>query len=390
MDIKTIRDIDLEGKRVFLRVDFNVPISGSTLTDDFKIVSALPTIRLLLSKKPKSVIIGSHLGRPDGKRSEAFSLRPVYNVLKRVFREELGLELIFCELDKIGTSDLWVFLENLRFNQAEESDEDPECVAEYRRFFTENADIAIVDAFGCLHRECGSIQRTGLPSYAGLLVEKELRLAKHLLQSKIDLIILGGKKVSSKIGLISSLGGRTRNLFIVGALAFPFLKYKLGKEIGTSPVDGNAKKDVKSVCEIENELGMNISLPVDFVALHKDQAFVTEAIPQDGVGLDIGPKTIKMLEEKISCANTIFWNGPPGVFEKKEFSKGTEALVQILGSLNKQGKHCFCGGGETASAVGKFGSHDKFAHVSTGGGALMQLLSGNPLPGLGFLEAQEE
>lgn len=385
--LRTIRDLNVKDKRIFLRVDFNVPIHEGVVQDDFKVISALPTIRHLYSNGAKSIVIGSHLGRPKGMYQEEFTLKPVYEVMKRFFREELCSDLSFCSVENIEeASHPWILLENLRFNTAEEVANTPHDTEEYRSFFVKNADVAVIDAFGCLHRECGSIQRTGLPSYAGLLVEKELSLARRLLESDLDLVILGGKKISDKIKLLFSLMKKTKKLFIVGGLAFPFLKYKLGMDTGASIV-GGSEEEVKKICDAEREFGTNVILPVDFIILRDDQVFAAESIPSDSNALDIGPKTVRMLESEISSASNVFWNGPPGMFENNYFSRGTEMLVRSLKNLKSQGKSCFCGGGETASAVRAFGSYDDFTHVSTGGGALMKLLSGEAVPGLEFLQS---
>lgn len=375
--IKTIEETDIEDKRVFLRLDLNVPMPDGVV-DDFKIVSALPTIEHICSRRPRSLVIGSHLGRPGGRHSESLSLRPVYEVLRDMLRSRLDVDLKFCGLEEVDCRDRWVMLENLRFHSAEES-----CEGEdgYREMFTRIADMAVVDAFGCLHRECGSIWRTGLPSCAGLLVEKELALAADLLDADINLMILGGKKVSDKIALISSLG-RQGALFVVGGLAFSFLKHR-SRAVGASIVDEDAMDDVENICRL---FGDRVVLPVDFVVQDGDQALVCEVIPEDAVGLDIGPRTVEMLRRRISSVENVFWNGPPGVFEREPFSTGTRELVQMLGDMGKRGGRCFCGGGETALAVRRFGCSEDFAHVSTGGGALMQLLGGGRMPGLEFLE----
>lgn len=391
MAVRTVRDVDLKDKRVFLRADFNVPISGSVVLDDFKIRSTLPTIRFVFSRSPRSVIIGSHLGRPRGRHCPEYSLKPVYDVLKRILKTELGLELMFSDLEETREiSHPWTLLENLRFNKAEEDTDDCSATHEYRRFFRDNADIAIIDSFGCLHRECGSIQRTGLPSYMGLLTEKELSSAGSLLETDIDLLILGGKKVSDKIRLLSSLGKRTKDLFVVGGLAFPFLRYGLGREVCTGLSDRDVEEDVREVYNIGDEFKINIVLPVDFVVSDGGRVVAVEDIPPGSTGLDIGPKTVGMLEERILCAETIFWNGPPGVFEEEGFSEGTRALVRLLEDAGSRGKRCFCGGGETASSIRTFGSCCNFPYLSTGGGALMHLVSGRPLPGLVFLENQDK
>ncbi|ADM11479.1 phosphoglycerate kinase [Encephalitozoon intestinalis ATCC 50506] len=387
--MKTINDVDIEGKSVFLRADLNVPLSNSTVLNNFKIVSVLPTIRLLYSKNPKRVIIGSHFGRPRGKYSRDLSLQPVYRALKELLSKELGIDLIFCDLWDVGSiEDAWVLVENLRFYYGEEESDDQNTVRCYRNVFVNNMDIAVIDAFGCLHRKCGSIQRTGLPSYSGLLVQKELVSAREIMRENIDLMILGGKKASDKIKLLKSLGERTRSLFITGGLAFPFIKYIFGREVGKSICSDVSEEEVKSIYEICRKYGTNIVLPIDFVVLSGGKICITNGIPSEGNAMDIGPGTVELLRKEVSKARVVFWNGPPGVFEEKDFSEGTKALVSILESLKKEEKKSFCGGGETVGAIKLFGNYDNFTYVSTGGGALMKLLSGENLPGLDFLSNQ--
>lgn len=387
--MKTIKDADVKGKRVFLRVDLNVPMSGSTVSDDFKILSVLPTIRLLHSRAPKRVIIGSHLGRPGGKYVPGLSLEPVYHVLRALVDRELGVELAFEDIWRVGDSESpWVLVENLRFNAGEE-DADPEDSVEYRGLFAKSMDMAIVDAFGCLHRRCGSIEGTGLPSYPGLLIQRELDLAKEVMDKGVDLMVLGGKKVSGKVKLVKSLAKKTRRLFITGGLAFPFLRYMLGKEVGRSIVGNASQADIKEICEVCETHGTEVILPVDFTVLCGLQTLTTRNIPADGCALDIGAETIEMLEKEVERSSSVFWNGPPGMFEDERFSKGTRALVQALESLKARGGgEPFCGGGETAAAVRSFGNYGNFTYVSTGGGALMKLLGGEDLPGLDFLLSQ--
>ncbi|CAD26549.1 PHOSPHOGLYCERATE KINASE [Encephalitozoon cuniculi GB-M1] len=387
--MKTISNAEIEGKRVFLRVDFNVPILDSVVLNDFKITSVLPTIRLLHSRNPRRVIIGSHLGRPKGKYSKELSLRPVYSVLKARLWEELGVELDFCDLWDVGNvQSPWILLENLRFYSAEEDAGDKDAVDQYRNVFVDNMDVAVIDAFGCLHRECGSIQRTGLPSFSGLLVQKELNFTKEIMEERVDLMILGGKKVSDKIKLLESLGQKTGSLFVTGGLAFPFIRYILGKEVGKSIGESVSEEEVKRIHKICEEHKTRIILPSDFTVVCNDSVQTTSNIPPEGSAMDIGPETIEMLRREVSKAKAVFWNGPPGMYEEQSFSRGTEALVSALESLKGEGKKSFCGGGETAGAIRLFGSYDAFTYVSTGGGVLMKLLGGKRLPGLDFLSMQ--
>ncbi|KAH9412327.1 phosphoglycerate kinase [Ordospora pajunii] len=380
---------DIEGKRVFLRVDFNVPVSGSKVLDDFKITSVMSTIRYIHSADPKRIVIGSHFGRPNGKHVEELSLKPVYDVLKKIVLDEFGAELFFCEMsDLSGVGHTWVLLENLRFYEAEESSGDEAACAEYRRLFTNSMDVAIIDSFGCLHRECGSIQRTGLRSFPGVFMQKELEFAESLLQRDVDVMILGGKKVSDKSKLLMSLGRRAKCLIILGGLSYPFLKYRLHKEVGNSIVDDVSESTIQMICDVLDSNQTEVILPIDFVVVDKGKAQIMNEIPSSGCGLDIGPATIRLVQERVSMAESVFWNGPPGVFEQHGLSDGTRALVGILESMKTNGKRCLCGGGETSAAIRMFGKYESFTHVSTGGGVLMKFLSGEDLPGLEFLMHQ--
>jgi phosphoglycerate kinase len=386
MKLKLLGDDDVKGKRVFLRLDLNVPVKDREVLDRYKIQASLETISKILSQEPGCLIIGSHLGRPKGQRDDELSLRPVYEVLQKTMKERVDVDLVFCNMESYNSS-FCVLLENLRFHRAEEKDDDEAEVERYRSFFTENADILVVDAFGCLHRECGSIQRTGLPARAGLLVEREVNMASALLESDLDLAILGGCKISDKIKLIEALGRRTKALAVVGGLAFSFLKFRLSSETGQSVVDENGREAVEKAYSIAEECGTRIILPVDFVVLQGTEIHTTGSIPADACALDIGPRTVEELEAEIGKARVIFWNGPPGCFEKEGFSSGTERLVRCLAERKAK---CFCGGGETALAITKYSKCSSFTYVSTGGGVLMELLSGRPLPGLELLRQKEE
>jgi phosphoglycerate kinase len=384
MKIKSLRDTSIRNKRVFLRLDLNVPIKHSEVLDAYKIQSSLESIDDILSQKPRSLIIGSHLGRPGGQRLDKLSLRPVHEILRGMIKEKFDVDLGFCDMGSYNGS-FCMLLENLRFYRAEERDDDEAEVEKYRAFFTQNADVAVIDAFGCLHRKCRSIQHTGLPAYAGPLVEREMNMISSLLESNMDLVILGGCKISDKLGLIDALGRRTRVLALTGGLAFSFLKFKFGKEVGKSIVDEGGKEAVERAYSIAKECGTEIILPTDFVILRGTSIYTADSIPADGCALDVGPRTIEELEARIKQAKVVFWNGPPGCFEKDKFSSGTERLVQYLAECKGRGAECFCGGGETALAVTRYSDSSSFTYVSTGGGVLMELLSGRPLPGLEVL-----
>lgn len=362
---KSIFDVDLKGKRVFLRADFNVPIMDGVIQDDYKIKATIPTIQHIVDAGSSKLVIGSHLGRPKGMFLEKLSLYPILCYLN----SHLSTKFVFKSLEEAVKQD-FALAENLRFHSEEDDG--------YGDLFANNFDLVVVDAFGCIHRRAMSIVETGLPCVMGLLMKKEIEVAR-MLEKGVDLCILGGAKVRDKLKLISRLRKKSKQVWIVGAMCFTIMKDGYMKEIGDSKYEENAPVD-----EIMREKPP--SLPVDFVVKKDDTCMTVDEIQEGQVGVDIGEKTLALVERDVFSSRTLFWNGPPGIFEEKESSRGTEKLVKILSRFCRNGGVCIVGGGDTASAVKKFGCYDAFTHVSTGGGSFMTLLEGGCLPGIDAID----
>jgi phosphoglycerate kinase len=391
---------NLESKRVLLRCDLNVPLEDGAISDDGRIRASLPTIKLLLSEGSK-VIICSHLGRPDGQRVEKYSLAPVAKRLAELLEQDVsfandcvGLETTD-KVSKLENKGI-LLLENLRFHAAETSDSE----SERKGFATKLADLADVfvsDGFGVLHRKQASVFEVArvLPAAAGLLVEKELSVLQQLTatDSHPYTVVLGGSKVSDKLGVIAALLPRIDNLLIGGGMVFTFLA-ALGYKVGKSLLEQSQIETVRGYLEQAKGLGVNIHLPTDIVMANgfSDDAKQTIAnvseleqtgFGPDGIGLDIGPNTAKEFAEIVSSSKLCFWNGPMGVFEFKNFSAGTRSVAKALTQIEGFG---VVGGGDSAAAVRTLGFHDsEFGHISTGGGASLEYLEGKTLPGLEVL-----
>ena len=353
MSKKTIKDIDLKGKRVFVRCDFNVPMDeNQNITDNRRIVAALPTIKYLIEQGCK-IVLSSHLGRPKGEFKKEFSLAPVAKELSK----QLGQEVLMAE-DVVGESaqklaenlqpGQVMLLENVRFHK-EETDNDPEFAKKLASF----GDIFVNDAFGTAHRAHASTEGVAhyLPAVSGFLIEKELKFLGEALQNpeRPFVSILGGSKVSDKIGVIDSLLEKVDVLLIGGGMAYTFykaLRYKIGKEF---------KPDTES------------------------KTVGWKEIPEGWEGFDIGEKTIEMFKEELKNAKTVIWNGPLGLFEFDQFAIGTNEIAKDLATLNAT---TIIGGGDSAAAVEKAGLGDKMTHISTGGGASLEFLEGKKLPGI--------
>lgn len=386
---KTIRDIDFAGKRVVCRVDFNVPLDGAKVTDDTRIRAALPTIKSLI-EKGASVILMSHLGRPKGKKDEKYSLAPAAARLSELLGQEVVMapDCIGAEVEKLAANlkaGQVMLLENVRF-YAEETAND----ADFAKKLADLGDIFVNDAFGSAHRAHAST--TGIASYlpaaAGLLMEKELNELGKLLEDAQApfVVLLGGAKVSDKIGVMENLIGKADYILVGGGMAFPFLKSN-GHEIGKSLCD----EDLSVPERIEakaNGTSTKIVLPLDVVAADEfaENANHIEcdvnAIPADKMGLDIGPKTVAKFSEILAKAKTVFWNGPMGVFEKKPFDKGTRAVAQAVADSQARS---VVGGGDSVAALTQAGLAAKITHVSTGGGASLEFVEGRELPGVAAL-----
>lgn len=362
---KSVLDVELKDKRVFLRADFNVPITSGKIQDDYKIRATIPTIEYILDKSPSRLVIGSHLGRPRGKPLTDFSLRCVLDHLNLYSPVKFVIKGVG---DDLGASKFILF-ENLRFYPEEEEG--------YGDYFVQNFELLVIDAFGCIHRHARSIVDTQLLSVMGLLLKKELEMAKKL-EEGVDLCVLGGSKVVDKLQLVVNLKKKAKKVWIVGAMCFTVLKDGYGVHIGSSRYEENAP--VRAILGDKEP-----SLPVDFVVRKEDTYEMVDYISEGQVGVDIGKKTLRMIESDVFSSKSVFWNGPPGIFEKTESSEGTQKLVDVLMQFCKKGGTCIVGGGDTASAVKKFGAYDAFTHVSTGGGSFIALLEGRELPGIDAL-----
>jgi len=385
----SIRDITLSGKKVFIRVDFNVPLDkNQNITEDTRIREAIPTITYAL-EQGAAVVLASHLGRPDGMRKPEYSLSPVAKRLS----ELLGKEVQFLDdcigegvkkaLNAIKPGDV-VLLENLRFHAGEEKN-DPE----FARQLAEGLDCVVNDAFGTAHRAHASnvgITQYLSPAVAGLLMEKELQYFGKVLENpdRPVVAILGGAKVSGKIKVMNNLLKKVDKLIIGGGMMFTFLKAQ-GYEIGTSLVEDDRLEIAKSVLKQAEEMGVKLYLPVDCVVADKIEApTVTKMvnvreIPKNLKGLDIGPESLKLFAQALADAKMIIWNGPMGVFEVEAFSKGT---VELAHKIAQSKAVSIIGGGDTVSAIDLAGVKDKMSFVSTGGGASLELLEGKELPGI--------
>ena len=394
MNKKTVRDIDLKDKKVLVRCDFNVPMDeNKNITDNRRIVAAIPTINYLLEQNCK-VVLCSHLGRPKGEFKPEFSLAPVAKELSRVLGKEVTMANdVIGEDAKTKASNLKngeiMLLENVRFHR-EETDNDPEFSKELASF----GEVFVNDAFGTAHRAHASTEGVThyLPAVSGFLIEKELKFLGDALQNpKRPLVsILGGSKVSDKIGVIDSLLEKVDVLLIGGGMAYTFYKalgYKIGNSICEDDKLDLAKelmkkaeeKNVKMLLPIDNKLGREFSPNTETTFADR------ESIPDDWEGLDIGPKTIEIYSEELRKAKTVIWNGTVGVAEFAIFAEGTNELAKVLSELND----CvtIIGGGDTAAAITKAGVAEKMTHVSTGGGASLEFIEGKKLPGIEALQA---
>jgi phosphoglycerate kinase len=394
----TIRDIDLTNKRLFIRVDFNVPLTedGSTITDDTRIVATLPTIEYALRRKAK-VILASHLGRPKGKPNMKYSLRPVVDRLRVLLGKALGEAVnvafapdcigeVASEMARQLESGQVLLLENLRFH-AEEEANDPA----FSKELASLADVYVNDAFGSAHRAHAStegITHFLKPAVAGLLMEKEITYLGKALESpeKPFVAIIGGSKISGKIDVIDNLLDKVNTLVIVGGMAYTFER-ALGVTTGKSLVEEDKIEMAKAALDKAKAKGVKLLLPVDniladnFAADAKTQVWdCSKNFPADWQGLDIGPKSIAAIEEVVSTARTIVWNGPAGVFEFPRFAVGTNAIAKAVAA--NRAATSIIGGGDSVAAINQAGVADQITHISTGGGASLEFLEGKKLPGV--------
>ena len=391
MKIRTVRETSLEGKRVLMRVDFNVPVENGVITDDTRIRAALPTISYILDTRNTRLVLMSHLGRPKGNREPEFSLAPVAKRLSELLGKPVAFapdcigekaEKAAAQLDANGV----LLLENLRFHEGETKN-DPVMAEALSKL----GDVYVNDAFGTAHRAHASTEGITkfLPSCAGFLIEKEVEFLGGVLENpeKPFVAIIGGAKVSTKIAVLESLLPKCSTLVIGGGMAYTFLKAR-GKSIGTSLCENDFLDTAKSLLLKASDTGVRIMLPVDHIAATEFSAeadpvtICEESLPDDMIGMDIGPETVKALKDIIKEARTLVWNGPMGVFEFDAFARGT---LEVAGFVAECGGTTVVGGGDSVAAVNKFGLADKIDHVSTGGGASLEFLEGKTLPGIAAL-----
>jgi len=411
----SILDLDIKGKKVLIRVDFNVPLDAElNITNTQRIVGAIPTIEHALGRGAKVVISMSHLGRPDGKKVEKYSLKPVVPELEKLlgkpvtFLDNCVGEYVEEQVSQAEDGEV-ILLENLRFHAEEEGSykdaegkkvkADPEAVKQFRSSLTKLGDVFINDAFGTAHRAHSSMVGVSLPQRAaGFLMKTELEYFAKVLESpeRPFLAILGGAKVSDKIKLIDNMLDKVDSLIIGGGMAFTFKKTLEGVKIGNSLFDAAGAETVPSLIEKAKKNNVEIVLPCDYVIADKfakdaETATVTDqdGIPDGWMGLDCGPESLKRYQKAISQAQTILWNGPPGVFEFDKFAHGTKATLDtVVDACQNHGKTVIIGGGDTATVAAKYGAEDKLSHVSTGGGASLELLEGKELPGVAALSCK--
>ena len=418
--IRTVKDVDLKGKRVIMRVDFNVPMKDGVVQDDTRIMAALPTIKYILEQKPRSLVLMSHLGDPKkdvkkaqekaekaGKTWTEADAEKFINGKNRMapvvkyFAEKLGKDVTFLP-DALGQKEAIdalpegavAMLENVRFHKEETAKtvEEREPMAKELASY---GDIFVNDAFGTAHRDQAStatiVKYMTEKPVGGFLMEKEVKYIEPMVTNppKPMTAIIGGAKVSSKIAVLESLMNNASTLIIGGGMAYTFLKAQ-GKEIGKSLVEDDFIETAVNLLKKAEEKGVKILLPVDHVAAKefadKDPVAVDAVdLPADLMGMDVGPKTIELYKDAILASKSIVWNGPVGVFEFANFAKGTEAVARLVAEATGKGATTVVGGGDSVAAVNKFNLADKMSHVSTGGGASLEFLEGKTLPGIAIL-----
>lgn len=393
---KTVRDIEVRGKRVLVRCDFNVPMQDGKITDDIRITSALPTIQYLLDHGAK-VILMSHMGRPKGEAKMEYTLKPVADRLA----ELLDRDVIFISVPEVVNQQIVetanglqegqvMLLENVRFRKEETKNE-----SVFSKELAQLGEIFVNDAFGTAHRAHCSTAGVAdyLPAVSGFLIEKEVKFLGDALENpqRPFVAIMGGAKVGDKIPVIENLLKKVDTLIIGGGMSYTFFK-SMGLEIGTSILDEESVELAGELMKKAESAGVKMLLPVDVVCAkefdNNSEKIVCdrENIPADRMGMDIGPKTARQIREELLQAKTVVWNGPMGVFEMPNFAEGTK---QVAESLAESDAVSIIGGGDSAAAVQQFGYGDKMTHISTGGGASLEFLEGKVLPGIAVLEEKE-
>ncbi|MBQ6900196.1 MAG: phosphoglycerate kinase [Firmicutes bacterium] len=390
---KTVKDIEIKGRRALVRCDFNVPLKEGKITDDIRIVSALPTIKYLLDGGAK-VILMSHLGRPEGEPNPKYTLAPVAERLA----ELLGQEIVFISADTVVDEKVReaaaaleegqvMLLENVRYRKEETKNG-----AEFAKELAGLGDFFVNDAFGTAHRAHSSTAGVAdyLPAVSGFLIEKEVEFLGNAVENpeRPFVAIMGGAKVGDKIPVIENLIKKVDTLIIGGGMSYTFFKAR-GLEIGTSILD---EANIELAAELEKkaaEAGVKLLLPVDCVCAKEFKndteygVYSKDAMPADMMGMDIGPETVELYKAAVAEAKTVVWNGPMGVFEMENFAKGTRAVAEALAQSSAV---TVLGGGDSAAAVEQFGLADKMTHISTGGGASLEFLEGKVLPGIAVIE----
>jgi phosphoglycerate kinase len=396
-DKRSVRDLDPSGKRVLMRVDFNVPVKSGEVGDDTRIVAALPTIRYLLEKKARLILM-SHLGRPDGKANPKYSLRPVAARLERLLRQPVAFasDCVGPEAEAaakaLGDGQV-LLLENLRFHAEEEAND-----AAFARRLAALGECYVNDAFGTAHRAHASTEAVATllkPAVAGFLMQRELEyLGRALARPERPFVaILGGAKISGKIDVISALLGKVDRLLIGGAMMFTFLRAQ-GKATGRSLVEEDRIGMAREVLAAAEKRGVQLLLPVDCIASTAadgsapSRTVAVDQLEADQMGVDIGPRSVAAIAAALSDARTVLWNGPMGIFEVEAFAGGTRAVAQALAEASGRGAVTVVGGGDSVAAIQQAGLAERMTHVSTGGGASLEFLEGKVLPGVQALDAR--
>jgi phosphoglycerate kinase len=390
MNLPRIENIDVKGRRVFLRVDFNVPLENGKVSDDTRIIKTLPTIELLLNRGAK-LIIASHLGRPDGKVNPKYSMKPVQEAFAAILKKPVKFseQIVGADVEKIShdlANGEVLLLENLRFHKEEEENN-----PEFAKKLSSLADIYINDAFGAAHRAHASTEGIThyLPSYAGTLMYREIEMLTGLITKpeKPFVAIIGGAKVSSKIKILTNLFNKVDTMLIGGGMAYTFLKSR-AVPVGSSLVEKEFESQAFQIIDKAAYENVDFQLPIDHVIADSfSEKAKIKTVDKMGIidgwmGMDIGPKTVSAYEKIIKSAGTILWNGPMGVFEMDKFSNGT---IQIAKAIAKSNAKSVVGGGDSIAAINKAGVEDKITHISTGGGASLEFLEGKTLPGVAAL-----
>lgn len=392
MQLNTVKDANLEGKRVLIRVDFNVPLKNGVVTDATRIKAALPTIEYILSQPGASLVVMSHFGRPKGQKNPEFSMKPIAEKFSELLGKPVKLASdvigpeVKAEVEALKPGEV-LLLENVRFYKEEEGND-----SAFAKELASYGDLYVNDAFGTAHRAHASTEGVAhyLPSFAGFLIEKEVKFMAPLLENpeKPFVAVIGGSKVSSKISVLESLVRTCDTIVIGGGMAYTFLKVQ-GHEIGKSLLENDYLDVAASFLKKAAEKGVNVILPVDHICAAEFSETAAPVaidgpdIPADLIGMDIGPKTVDMIVKALSTAKSVVWNGPMGVFEFDAFAAGTLAVAKAMAACDGI---TVVGGGDSVAAINKFNLADKISHVSTGGGASLEFLEGKELPGIKALE----